>query len=231
MRRGLIPLALATLTLLPASAQAGMPSVTLNDLAAMRLQTISFFLMVFLVSAWLIQLLWNYLRKDFTFLPRLGYFRAVGLTTLWGLLFVLVLTMISGARELMTPGAWERSGFTYRLKDKPPQPAPADETTDAARTEQLRKLYDALKRYADAHAGKFPADRDGSDVPGERWQVPDPSAMRYLYVGGLDTQSGMRPLAYEPEVFGGDRLVLLANGVVARVSSEQFAAILAEGKK
>ncbi len=34
---------------------------------------------------------------------------------IWGLLFVLVLTMISGARELMTPGAWEKEGFTYVL--------------------------------------------------------------------------------------------------------------------
>jgi len=27
-----------------------------------------------------------------------------------------VLTMISGARELMTPGAWEKDGAIYRLK-------------------------------------------------------------------------------------------------------------------
>ena len=35
---------------------------------------------------------------------------------LWGLLFMLVLTMISGARELLTPGAWEKKGATYQLK-------------------------------------------------------------------------------------------------------------------
>ena len=29
----------------------------------------------------------------------------------------IVLTMISGARELMTPGAWERNGVTYRLSE------------------------------------------------------------------------------------------------------------------
>jgi hypothetical protein len=40
--------------------------------------------------------------------------------TLWGLLFLLILTMISGARELMTPGAWEKHGSTYRLKDERP---------------------------------------------------------------------------------------------------------------
>jgi len=26
--------------------------------------------------------------------------------------------MISGARELMTPGAWEHNGVTYRLKSE-----------------------------------------------------------------------------------------------------------------
>ncbi len=29
------------------------------------------------------------------------------------MLCVVVLTMISGARELMTPGAWQKDGFTY----------------------------------------------------------------------------------------------------------------------
>jgi hypothetical protein len=231
MRRLVVPLVLGALALLPAPAQAGMPSVSgmFMDLASTRLQTISFFLMVFLVSAWLIQLLWNYLRRDFAFLPRLGYFRAVGLTALWGLLFVLVLTMISGARELMTPGAWENNGITYRLKDK--LPATADEDTEASRTGQLRKLYDALKGYADANDGKYPASRDGSDVPRERWQVPDPSGMLYVYVAAFDVQSGMRPLAYEPEVFSGDRLVLLSNGVIARLTSDQLSKMLAEGRK
>src|SRR5438309_1420396 len=107
------------LTLLaPPVAYAGMPSLTLTDVGRMRAQTISFFLFGFLLSAWLIQRLWNYLRKDFTILPRLTYGKAVGMVSLWGLLFVLVLTMISGARELMTPGAWKKSGFTYKLAEE-----------------------------------------------------------------------------------------------------------------
>src|SRR5262245_37003631 len=87
----------------PAAAYAGMPSITLTDVARLRLQTLSFFLVGFLFCAWLIQRLWNWLRKDFTSLPRLSYGKAVGLVGLWGLVFILVLTMISGARELMTP--------------------------------------------------------------------------------------------------------------------------------
>jgi hypothetical protein len=56
---------------------------------------------------WLVQGIWIALRGDFTVLPRLTYPEALGVIALWGLLFLLVLTMISGDRELMTPGAWK----------------------------------------------------------------------------------------------------------------------------
>jgi hypothetical protein len=55
--------------------------------------------------------LWNSLQRDFPRLPRLSFSRALAGVVLWGLLFIIVLTMISGARELMTPGAWQRQGF------------------------------------------------------------------------------------------------------------------------
>ncbi|HEV3340536.1 MAG TPA: hypothetical protein VG125_09270 [Pirellulales bacterium] len=113
--------------------QAGMPALTLEDipryltlskLAKMRLDAISFFLVCLLGSGWAIQLVWNSLAKDFTKLPRISYPRALGLIALWGLLFLLVLTMISGARELMTPGAWRKKGLTYELAE-PAEPARA----------------------------------------------------------------------------------------------------------
>src|SRR6185369_13567149 len=103
------------------SAHAGMPSFTLTDVAKLRLQSISFFLLGLLLSAFVIQRLWNYLQKDFSRLPRLTYPKALTVVILWGLLFVVVLTMISGARELLTPGAWKKEGFTYKLT--PPTPA------------------------------------------------------------------------------------------------------------
>ena len=92
-------------------------SKAITRLAAARLETISFFLLVFLLSAGIVQRIWNGLANDFPRLPRLSYGRSLGLTTLWSLLFMLVLTMISGARELMTPGAWKQEGATYRLTD------------------------------------------------------------------------------------------------------------------
>src|SRR5262249_59823003 len=115
-------LTLILLGALPDVAWAGMPTIHLTDMARMRVQTISFFLFGLLASAGLIQFIWNRLRLDFTVLPRLTYGKAVGIVVLWGLLFILVLTMISGARELMTPGAWEKQGVTYRLAKEPPLP-------------------------------------------------------------------------------------------------------------
>jgi hypothetical protein len=98
---------------------AGMPApYTLTDIARSRLEVIAFFLAVFLLSAFFVRWLWNGLRKSFTRLPYLNYWRALLLVAIWGLLFTVVLAMISGARELMTPGAWEKKGATYQLKSK-----------------------------------------------------------------------------------------------------------------
>ena len=43
----------------PGQACAGMPTVLLSDLARMRFQTISFFLLVLLGCSWIIQRIWN----------------------------------------------------------------------------------------------------------------------------------------------------------------------------
>ena len=99
------------------TAHAGMPSFDLSDIAKARFDTISFFLALILLLALCVKGLWNALAKDFQKMPRLTYPKALAAVTLWGLLFLIVLSMISGARELMTPGAWEKQGVTYKLKD------------------------------------------------------------------------------------------------------------------
>jgi hypothetical protein len=126
---------LATIVALVATGavQAGMPSFTaeqvggtvyyLTENTTRGVQNLSFFLAGLLLSAWIVQRIWNGLRVDFTRLPRLSFSKALGIVGLWGVLFVLVLTMISGTRELMTPGAWKRQGATYRLADPPPDTA------------------------------------------------------------------------------------------------------------
>jgi hypothetical protein len=217
---------------LPGAALAGMPraSTVIEELPKLRLQNVSFFLVGFLLSSLLIQLLWNALRKDFPVMPRLSYPRALVLVGLWGLLFVLVLTMISGARELMTPGAWEPNGATYRLANKG-GPAP-EEVSDSARRERLQRLKAALWQHARSHGGRFPASRSEPAIPDELWRLPGESGARYVYVGGgeVTTFDGV-PMAYEPEVFAGDRWVLFTDGTVSQLSAAELRQALAGGKR
>jgi hypothetical protein len=221
---------LVALALLPGTAHAGMPQprIEINDLVRLRLENISFFLAGFFLSALFLQLLWNYLRRDWTALPRLSYLKALGVLTLWGLLFVLVLTMISGARELMTPGAWEPDGATYRLAGQGPAKQAADK--DDERRQQIEKLRDALWEYARGHGDHFPAARSDSGVSGERWQVPDLSGMQYLYLGGAISQTPV-PLAYEPGLFGPKRFVLFTNGDIRQLTHDQILEALPPEKR
>jgi hypothetical protein len=198
--------------LVPGSAIAGMPNVTLTDIAQMRVQTMSFFLFLLLVSALVVMLIWNGLRRDFVKLPRLTYLKSLGVVSLWGLLFILVLTMISGARELMTPGAWERSGATYRLSG-------ADDRQTLKQVEQTRRarleaLREALWAYAREHDGALPPDDRVAEIPPRLWEAPDPSRARYLYTPGRRVGVGSDPVAIEPPIFGSAALVLRSDGQI-----------------
>lgn len=201
----------------PNQARAGMPSVLLTDIASARLQTISFFLMVLLLCAVVVRSIWNDLRGDFPRLPRLSFGKALGLITLWGLLFLMVLTMISGARELLTPGAWTKQGLTYKLND-------ASTTTsaiamaptvppEAERRAKLERLRVALWSYALSHEGRFPAAQVASKViAAEVWALPHPSGTPYEYVADRRPGDLEAVVAYEPGLFGAPRLVLMADG-------------------
>ena len=211
----------------PNLALAGMPSVTLSDLARMRFQTISFFLLVFLLCSWVVRWLWNSARRDFPRLPYLTLRKAITLVALWGLLFVLVLTMISGARELMTPGAWKKDGFTYKLKDvEVPKTSAVERETE--RRAALDRLRVALWTYAKHHDGRFPPSDRAPEIPEDAWHVPDPSRMRYRYVAGQLADRGELPLAYEPGIFGNSRLALLTNGNLVFLSDLELTSATAK---
>jgi len=111
-------IAFAALSAYAGLAAAGMPSLVLSDAANLRLSGISFFLALVLLTALGFKLLWNYLRRDFARMPYLSYGKSLAFVVLLGLLFNIILLMIAGTRELMTPGAWEKSGITYKLRDK-----------------------------------------------------------------------------------------------------------------
>ncbi len=207
-----------------------MPSVTLTDAASMRLQSISFFLVVFLTSALVIRWVWNALATDFPRLPRLSYWKSLGLVGLWGILFLLVLTMISGARELMTPGAWKKDGLTYTLGDqKSPEESAQPTPTEEVRRNKLKSLFTSLAAYAVSHEGRYPSESDAT-IPNHLWRTPHASGMRYVYVPNRTTNDPGRVLACEPELFGEWRLVLFTNGDIRRMTSEQLAPLLPEAK-
>jgi hypothetical protein len=197
---------------------AEMPAVDPDALARARVQNISFFLFLFLLCSFGVQWIWNGLRRDFPRLPRLSYRTALGVVTLWGLLFLIVLTMISGARELMTPGAWKKTGFTYRLAEEPPQSSA--QTLDRQRRAKLTALREALWNYAYKHGGHFPPNDQAPEIPAQAWELPDAARMRYFYVPGRVVDRGSLPLAYEPGLFGRERLVLLTDGSMTLMSED-----------
>jgi hypothetical protein len=215
----------------PSLALAGMPaplptdterylSWHLNESIAGRLQAISFFLLALFLCTAIVQGLWNYFRRDFPKLPRLSYGKAFAGVLLWSLLFVIVLTMISGARELMTPGAWRKQGFTYKLtpdSDTTVEKSPLD-----LRRQHLEHLRTALWHFAATHNGRFPSEREKVLIPSELWLVPDAAGLRYLYVPGQSASEGTGLLAYEPELDAEHRFVLQINGEIVVLPSSRI---------
>ncbi len=199
---------LVTLCAVPAL-HAGMPSVRLDDLAQARFQAISFFLVVLLLCAAVVRLLWNSLAKDLPKLPRLSYGRALAMTALWGLAAMVVLTMISGARELMTPGAWERRGATYGLKDAPDP-----------RRQRIEAWRDELWRWSEAHGGVFPPHDAAEGLVTDAGVSAHRVGARFVYVAGVARDSDA-VLSYEPGVFGRDRWTLFADGRVESLPIEE----------
>lgn len=199
----------------------------LNEPALMRIQAISFFLLVFLGCVTIVRLLWNHLQKDFPSLPRLSFGKALVGVCLWGLLFVIVLTMISGARELMTPGAWKKQDFNYKLANETP---PVEPKPEAVRRQHLEKLRTALWQFAATHEGKFPVGEEITAIPSELLEMPNATGLRYIYKSGKSAGSFAELLVYEPEVDPEQRFALKTNGDILIMRSSSIQSALAQGK-
>jgi hypothetical protein len=206
-----------------------MPSVSLTDVARMRIEVISFFLVMLLVSAGVVGALWNWLARDFTRLPRLSYGKALAVTVLWGLLFVVVLTMISGARELMTPGAWERDGATYKLRgDAAESPRDGDAAARGAvnaRRQRLLELSAALAAYAAGHDGAYPSEAARASMPPALWELPGQGGLAYVYLPDRRTAGEPRLLAYEPSAYGDQAWALFTDGSVRLLEFDAVVAL------
>lgn len=205
------------------------------DNAAPFLQAISFFLAIVLVSAWIVQGLWRLLRHDLNWLPVLNYRRALGLVVLWGLLFIVVLTMIAGARELMTPGAWRTQGWTYKLADASKLgTAQSEPNSNEQIRRALEQLRQALWHYAATHAGNFPP-RDDGTIDHSLWEIPGWPGQRFLYVGDRYAASAGQLLVYSPELDGDERAVLMTNGMIGQMRTaeinQELAEIMADEKR
>ena len=141
---------------------------------------------------------------------------------------VAVLTMIAGARELLTPGAWQRQGPLYAVAG--PQAPHVDPQRTVERKEHLEWLKDALWQYAALHGGRFPAAGE-KGIAEDLWEVPGGVGTRYVYVPGLAADRQSTLLAYEPGIHGDERFVLSNNGQVELISSAELRRRLDAEKK
>jgi hypothetical protein len=104
------------------TAQAGMTVYGLRDIYRLRFEEMSFFIVLFLACAVFLKLLWNHAVKGFPAIPRLKLRHSFSLALLLALAMLLILTMISGIREVLTPEAWRRQGSSYRLNAAAQEP-------------------------------------------------------------------------------------------------------------
>jgi hypothetical protein len=197
----------------PVDAQAGMTVYDLNDVVRLRLEDISFFALLLVLSTLGMRFLWNSLTTDFARLPRLSFSKAFNFTLLLSLGMLLVLIMIAGARELLTPGAWYRQGSHYN---------PSDAASVETRRQSLQSLGTALTQYAAAHQGRFPPHDYGLEIPGKLWQAPDSAGTRYLYLGNQAFGQTNSLLVCEPRNFGDDRLVMFADGRIETLKTPEI---------
>jgi hypothetical protein len=189
-------------------------------------QALSFFLACLFVFPVGVRFLWNTLRRDFPQLPALHYRPALSIVVLWGLCFAVVLTMISGARELMTPGAWKKQGWTYRLSGNA-SPTPTEVTSEQVRRRGLEQLRFALWQYAARHEGRFPDDSDTS-IPSEVWDIPENPGLKYLYRANRTISGVPQLLAFEPDIDRDSRLVLYTTGLIGTMRTEDLERQLAD---
>ncbi len=195
------------------TARAGMTVYDLTDVARLRLEDISFFGLLLLIATLGIWLLWNFLARDFTRLPRLTFLKALSLTALLSLFMLLILVMISGARELLTPGAWSRQGSHYR---------PNDVGNSEQRQHSIEALRAALMQYAHNHHDQFPPHDYIAEIPAKSWEAPDATGTRYVYFAGRTLNQTNALLVCEPRHFGEDRLVLFADGNIQKLPTAEI---------
>lgn len=184
-----------------------------------RLDTISFFLVVFLITAIGVQKIVNGLSRSVHWLPHLSYFSSLAVVFLWSLTFVIVLTMISGARELMTPGAWRKDGYTYSL-DRPSTTTTPTHSL-STRREQLLAIHVLLATYRAKSDDAYPtslADITQLQTTGD---FPRFSILRYEYrIPAANATKDELVVIESVGMHEGPRLAITTQGNVILVSDD-----------
>ncbi len=143
----------------------------------------------------------------------------------WGMASLVVLTMISGARELMTPGAWQQQGWTYKLAD---ESSPLFDDSKPARRKALEQLRFQLFQYAAKNEGKFPDQL--SDIEDETlWSVPQHPEFQFLLVQGKHGNAASTILVFEPEIEA-ERFVIMTNGMIGSMRTAELEKALTNDK-
>ena len=198
------------------AAHAGMTSIVLSDLAEARIEVISFFIVVYLLLTFVVKFLWNRLAKEISAIPQIGFRKTLCLMLVSGLFMYVILTMISGARELMTPGAWEKQGISYRLSQGENDP----------RKRKIRKLKEALWRYAEENEGSYPTGQFDEGFPKNLWKMPDGVGL-YSF---LPLEAPGQILVFEPASAGKERYVILEDGRIQQWSGRKIEKEITKGK-
>lgn len=146
---------------------------------------------ILLVGALFIKLLWNSLANGIESLPQLTYLRSLGLTVLWGLAMVVVLILIDGTRHTLSPSAWVREGWTYRLAGPMEE---ARNTYRLKRREHLKRISLALNFHSISHNEQLPESL--SELGDELSLVPEAAGLEYVYRPGETGEY----LVLEPEI-------------------------------
>jgi hypothetical protein len=143
--------------------------------------------------------------------------------------FGLVLTMISGARELLTPGAWDKVGATYKLnasRETLQQMKARENEMKSQRYARMELLKTALWDYATAHGGAFPPDDRDPAIPALAWESADPSRARCAYIPGRKADVGSDVIVHEPANIFDSVMTLTSDGGIRAVSRSQLKTML-----
>ena len=212
--------------------------MVLTDAGTLRFEAMSACLVVFLVAAGGFRVIWNEFGRGVAQLPELSYRRAVSLMVGAGLLAWPVLASVAGEDDWLVPAAWraprggdDRAGATAGPLAHDAEPA-ATVDAEPARRARLLALKDALWTYADFLGGQFPAAKAALPGDGRAWPTADPSGIDYLYIPDFPAGragAGSSVIAFEPGIFGAERLALFSDGSIRKLPLAAIRAALPGG--